>query len=224
VFTVLENGNIQNIYMATWNVATQQLGTPIPLTNDPGSAFQKNQHPAWCGSGSVVWSRYTSPVTLEQEPDVNEYTICIMKVDENGPIPGTIKCHDTPEPDSDDGGDELDEEHPSCGVFNGQEKIAYANGKVGAGDLDTYKICIINSDFSGEEECTPDDNPTIDQTMPTWSPGGTQLAFASNESGGDYDIFVINVPGLPNNSWMMLGPDDAFEDLDPDWGPAVLGP
>ena len=41
---------------------------------------------------------------------------------------------------------------------------------------------------------TPDGGPAVDQ-YPAWSPGGTRLAFASNRTGGETEIWVVQADG-----------------------------
>jgi hypothetical protein len=170
VFTLVSDGSaMSNIMMATWNVAAQHLENFIALTDDQdtGITGNKNEHPAWCGNDHVVWSRYTN----DSGPfNPNEFTICRMPVNSSGQS-GPIECHDTTDPDTiENGEDELNERHPSCGVFNGELKIAYANSRVteGANSLE-HKICVIDrDDFEQVEICTDLDpaQDWIDQRIP----------------------------------------------------------
>jgi hypothetical protein len=227
VFNLVSSGTtMSNIMMATWNLATQQLEDFVALTTDQdlgGTGGNFNLHPAWCGSGHVVWSRYTT------DSGPNEFTICRMQVDGSGPVPDSIVCHDTEVSDSLDGDllDEFSEIHPSCGFFNGEWKIAYANARIvqGAGSP-WHKICVIDLlDFEAAEACTDPLEPWMDQRMPTWSPDGTKIVFVSNELGEgtelDFDLWVMDfaLPLSPE----ALGLDDTDLEFDPDWAPVPLG-
>ena len=82
----------------------------------------------------------------------------------------------------------------------------------------------------GTEVCTPDGGPAINWTRPTWSPSGTQIAFASNENVDypgevDYDIYRISSDSisLEDGGPIVANTENTFEDDDPYWGGAVLG-
>jgi hypothetical protein len=209
-----------NIFLATWDVAEGALESdPVPLTTDESLLANQNEHPAWCGSDRIVWSRYNN---MEEGGDKLEFTICTKALHPPGEEPN---CHDTPADDAVDGGDELSERHPSCGVSNGQLSIAYAKQKTDSEQYGgTSRVCVVDFDFADDPLCMPDSHPGVDLTRPTWSPGGLVIAFASNElPPGDYDIRLINVEDLEDGGPSVpLGPNDVFEDNEPDWAPALL--
>ena len=233
----VSGGGADNIWMATWNVAAQRLEpyngeNKLPgfnMTNDESSLFDnKNINPTWCGFNHIVWSRY-----IKNEQGVNtsnEYTICQMEVSpQGGPVEGTTICQDTLADDEIDGGDELDAVYPSCGVLNGQLKIAYAKEKVEStgGYEGGLRICTIDFPihYSQEPDCSPASHPSVQWIWPTWSPGGTQIAFAGNDvPPHDFDIYRINFSDLElGGPTVPVGPDDFDDDDHPDWGPALLG-
>jgi len=217
-------GTRHNILMATWDASSGSLGALCKLTHDGGTAesLRSNFEPAWCGNNHMVFTRtnheYEEGVLLGP-------TICTKAIPTTEPT--EIRCHIT-----DDG---LDERYPSCGMKNGEWTVAYAMQKTGA-PSDVSRICTINLDqttfdfIPGTEVCTPEDELTVDWTRPTWSPGGTQIAFASNENVGspgedDYDIYRIgsDTISLQTGSPIFAHPSNTDEDDDPDWGPALLG-
>ena len=70
-------------------------------------------------------------------------------------------------------------------------KIAFASKR--DGDWDVY---IMNPDGSGVTNIT---NTSTNESVPRWSPDGSQIAFTSNRDG-DYDIHVMNADGTnPRN-------------------------
>ena len=64
-----------------------------------------------------------------------------------------------------------------------------------------------------------------DDNKPSWSPGGSQIAFASNrvipagEPPSDYEIWEINA--LLFTGLKRVTTNTTLDD-DPDWGPAML--
>jgi hypothetical protein len=65
----------------------------------------------------------------EEGDEKLEFAICAKGIRPPGQEPN---CHDTPASDEIDGGDELNERHPSCGLWNGRLAIAYAEEKTGS--------------------------------------------------------------------------------------------
>ncbi|NJP05927.1 MAG: hypothetical protein HC837_10040 [Chloroflexaceae bacterium] len=59
-------------------------------------------------------------------------------------------------------------------------------------------------------------NLDVDTTTPAWSPDGSQIAFASNQSG-NYDIWVINADG--SGEARNLTGSFAARDMHPAWSP-----
>jgi hypothetical protein len=180
------------------------------MTNDHFYSYTHNWQPAWCGEDYVVWSRRDATVA-------NDWEICTMRVTDVA-FQETKRCYGT--------ADGLDDAHPSCGVRNGQLRVAWAREKSQGGKA---RLCTMKFEDFSDVVCTPDGDYDIDYTRPTWSPGGTQIAFAANmddelEPDDDYDIFVINSDqeSLEEGIAEALTTNDD-EDDDPDWGPAVLG-
>ena len=64
--------------------------------------------------------------------------------------------------------------------------LVYAQSSGGLNDIYTVDI-----NGSSQQDLTRD--PGLDNTMPAWSPDGSQIAFASTETG-NYDIFVQTMP------------------------------
>ncbi|HSE65443.1 MAG TPA: hypothetical protein VLB12_00555 [Gemmatimonadales bacterium] len=65
-------------------------------------------------------------------------------------------------------------------------------------------ICLINPDGSGLQRVNHSSFATF---MPAWSPDGQRLAYVSDSTGGDYDIFTMSLDGT-----------DVQEVLDTPWG------
>src|SRR4051794_8360220 len=70
----------------------------------------------------------------------------------------------------------------------GNGKIAFAVNQGAAGDSE---IVVVNGDGSGAVNQT---NNPVEDTAPSWSPTGTQLAFVRDVGGGS-EIFVMNPDG-----------------------------
>ena len=89
-----------------------------------------------------------------------------------------------------------------------QRKLAFVYGG-GTGSSD---IAVINEDGTGQQRLTLNG---IDDIQPTWSPDGSQIAFASNR-GGAFNIFRMN----PNGSGQVpITNSSQSSSLDPDWSP-----
>lgn len=75
--------------------------------------------------------------------------------------------------------------------------------------LDNWEIFVINSDGTGKVRLT---NNLGNDTYPTWSPDGLQIAFQSNSSGR-FEIYVMNADGSDQRALTQDG------GMHPDWGP-----
>ncbi|MEJ7892119.1 MAG: thrombospondin type 3 repeat-containing protein, partial [Solirubrobacteraceae bacterium] len=62
------------------------------------------------------------------------------------------------------------------------------------------------------------DSNTYDDVDPAFSPAGTKIAFATNRSGNDYEIYTISSLG---GSLVNLSSSFQTDDTSPDWGPVV---
>jgi Tol biopolymer transport system component len=74
------------------------------------------------------------------------------------------------------------------------------------------EIFTMNADGSGETRLT--DN-TFQDSLPSWSPDGSKIAFTSNRDGGDFEIYVMNADGS-NPTRLTSSPG---EDAHPAWSP-----
>ena len=127
---------------------------------------------------------------------------------------------------TDDGG--LVDEYPSCNPAGTEIAWARETGYK-SGTTQIFKISV--SDFL-EDPFDPSDIVQLtfpihnnNATMPTWSPSGSQIAFATNRyqhndpTDLDYDIWVINSTGTANDTPLT---DNSDEDDEPNWGPGIL--
>ena len=95
------------------------------------------------------------------------------------------------------------------GSFPGRNgKIAYER-QVAPGDYDIY---VMEPDGSGRTRLTS--NRYIWDIMPSWSPDGTKIAFASDRQA-NWDVYLMNADGSGQTS--LTGP--ATADWDPTWSP-----
>jgi TolB protein len=87
-------------------------------------------------------------------------------------------------------------------------------------DSDGYHLMMMSSDGSGVRKIV-DWRTSLEifdpglAWPPQWSPDGKKIAFASLSSGGDSDIFTINVDG----SGLVNLTNSPGQDLDPVWSP-----
>jgi hypothetical protein len=221
-------GTRRNIAIATWDASSELLGPACKLTDSGGdpAQLQNSFSPAWCGNNHVVFAQTNS--LDDQGVAVDDISICTMNATTTE-VP-TVRCHIT--------NDGLHERYPSCSMRNGQWTVAYAMQKTPS-QSHTSRICTVDLDrttfdfIPGTEHCTPNEEEdlTISWTKPTWSPGGTQIAFVANmdenlNPADDFDIYRIN---SDSNSLEAGGPvvpntTNGLEEDAPDWGPAILGP
>ena len=75
----------------------------------------------------------------------------------------------------------------------------------------SFEIMIINADGTGKTRLT---NNNFQDSLPSWSPDGTKIAFFSNRDG-DGEIYVMNVDGS-NVTRLTNSPG---EDAHPQWSP-----
>jgi Tol biopolymer transport system component len=91
-----------------------------------------------------------------------------------------------------------------------QEEIAYAGGVLNS----LNNVLVVNANGSGLAALT--NNTTSDDTMPTWSPDGERLAFASTR-GGNYDIYVLDRSASDIDPVQLT--DSPGRDFHPAWSP-----
>ncbi len=95
-------------------------------------------------------------------------------------------------------------------------RIAFLSDRDGNAGRPTYGIFVMNADGTNTISLTPPDarNPRFRFQLPTWSPDGSHIAFASDH-GGNFDIYVVNADGsgLANLS------DHSEIDFSPVWSP-----
>jgi hypothetical protein len=185
--------------MATVDVSEEEVIDLVSLTPPPAQGIHvDNQHPAFCGPSHFVWSR----------DDTYASEICYQEFDAEGPV-GTPTCwfHG-----ASDGRHDV---HPSCdstGTY-----IAWAReSSYGAGSYDIWKM------ESGGSNAQAIQAGADDETMPAWSPSGTQIAFAWNRTwmgSDDYEIWIINADNGGGDTNVT---DNTDEDDEPSWGPATL--
>jgi len=94
----------------------------------------------------------------------------------------------------------------SIATSNG--RIAFARGASGSEDV--YAINA-NGSFYGS---LPFSSSASD-VDPAWSADGTKIAFASNRSGADYEIYTANADG----TGLAQLTSNGFDDLEPAWSP-----
>ena len=97
-------------------------------------------------------------------------------------------------------------------------KIAFASGRAGGEDhLFANNVFVMNADGSHQVQLTfePDHQSSL---QPSWSPGGAQLAFASDREG-DWEIFTMGADGSAQTN--ITGPNQSlsYDDMNPDWSP-----
>ncbi len=95
-----------------------------------------------------------------------------------------------------------------------------------ATDSGLRDLYTVNVNGTGQQNLTRD--PGLDDTMPAWSPDGSQIAFASNQTG-DYDIFVWGVSGAQDQADVAGSTEEVSErvnltnnpakDMHPAWSP-----
>jgi Tol biopolymer transport system component len=214
------------IYIATYNVGTGALSHINPLTSDDGGSGLIDYHPAWCGDDHVIWSRESNCVAPASCELTEKYfwELCIVEVSQTGPV-GDPTCF-------------LDwtsakaNQHPSCNESGDMVAFAQSDGDIKSGDFyieQPHDICTMDLTAEDPEdavECNTDfdTDSDVDENHPTWSPAGTQIAFASNKpnngpSDVDYEIWKVNddFSGTP-----VPLTDNTDVDDEPDWGAAVL--
>ena len=101
-------------------------------------------------------------------------------------------------------------------------KIAFASGRAGGEDhLFANNVFVMNADGSHQVQLTfePDHQSSL---QPSWSPGGAQLAFASDREG-DWEIFTMGADGSAQTN--ITGPNQSlsYDDMNPDWSPDARG-
>jgi len=86
-----------------------------------------------------------------------------------------------------------------------------------------YKNCVLSNAFN-----LTNDNHAVDHIHPTWAPGGTVIAFASDrqkletESNDDMDIWLMNSSDGSEKVNITVNYNHSDE-TEPDWGAASLG-
>ena len=78
---------------------------------------------------------------------------------------------------------------------------------------DNGEIYVMNADGTGRTRLT--DHPGYDHWPPSWSPGGTRIAFISEGAKGNHEIYVMN----SDSSGLTDLTDDPADDFYPAWRP-----
>ena len=110
---------------------------------------------------------------------------------------------------------ENNQQNASARTFPGPNgQIVFASTKGTDGATENFNIFAMNADGTGETQLT--DNPAHDW-MPSWSPDGTKIVFASerDEAAHDNEIYVMNADGTGQT---RLTNNDG-EDFSPSWSP-----
>lgn len=95
------------------------------------------------------------------------------------------------------------------------ERIAFHSAQgpsEGGPGHSALEIFTMNADGSGVTRLT--DN-VFQDSLPAWSPDGSEIAFTSNRDGGDFEIYVMNADGS-NPTRLTSSPG---EDAHPMWSP-----
>ncbi|HYI44944.1 MAG TPA: hypothetical protein VE174_05695 [Actinomycetota bacterium] len=95
--------------------------------------------------------------------------------------------------------------------------VAYATDELPGGDCTTSPLShdIVAIDVANDDEEFRFTASTSDDTQPTWSPDGEEIAFSSNR-GGDYDLFHMPIDDETQIEAVTVEPVD---DRAPDWRP-----
>lgn len=76
----------------------------------------------------------------------------------------------------------------------------------------SLEIFTMNADGSNQTRLTEN---TFQDSLPSWSPDGSKIAFTTNRDGGDFEIYVMNADGS-NPTRLTSSPG---EDAHPMWSP-----
>ncbi len=108
--------------------------------------------------------------------------------------------------------------------------IAFQSRSIGSGDFlgpverGTWQIHIVEIETQLIIDLTND--PSANNVRPTWSPDGTQIAFASDRLAGQYDIYVMNLDVSDTGALVPSSADPTnitnngiANDNDPTWSP-----
>lgn len=201
LYTIASGGHLV-IQMATFDVSANTLIDAINMT--PNLTLDQ-MHPAFCGLNHFVWA----------SDDSYEGQICYQEFDANGPVSDTKECYFSGY------GDPRADIHPACDS-NGRT-VAWARENADSQYSGNHEIWTMDLDDDDPESTATRILSTInDATMPVWSPGDGQIAFAWNRlwmGSSDYEIWKIN----SNGTGGQLPVTDNLDDDDaPSWGPAVL--
>ena len=214
--TEVTSGTVDHyqVWMAIVDIDDKTLEGPAVVMTPVGN--KDNTQPAFCGDNHFVWA-------LE---DSYGGAICYQEFDNDGPV-GTRECrfyNDEPA---------IIDLYPSCDPDGDYIGWAREIPPVFSGELQIFKISV--TDFlkdpeDPEDPFDPDDavqltdEPDTVAIMPTWSPSGSQIAYASTRSptatssDDDYEIWAMN----QNGSGHTPLTDNSIDDREPNWGPAAL--
>lgn len=108
--------------------------------------------------------------------------------------------------------DEANTRNSFLGFSSDGRKITYDSGRTGAG----FDIWVMNSDGRKPIQVTTHPNPSDLDRLPSWFPGGDEIAFLSKRNNGPPKIMAVTLEGGKERELLDLGSDVDFFRLSPD--------
>ena len=98
-----------------------------------------------------------------------------------------------------------------------EQKIVFSGSPCyGCGEGGAHQIYVMNRDGTGLTQLTFDDDPSVYNGYPRWSPDNTQIVYDSGRTG-DVEAWIINADGTGNtNLTNSPGTDDWLPSFSPD--------